>query len=170
LSDVIRHILLRKDAARYGGKVDAATRKRWEDGLAWERVFSETVAAPAGYGKLVAQQAIVKDKITGTPDFFDVDNRIAIECKRTLMSSAHAVDSPHFWGYRVQLMAYCLLCDTTRGDLVVYHVMGDYKRDEGLPESKPWKHELLFNADELRKTWRMILTNRDAMLEERRRK
>lgn len=170
LSDIIRYILVRKDAARYGGKVDAATRKRWEHGMAWERVFSKALATPAGYGKLDAQRSLVKDKVIGTPDFCDTENRIVIETKWTMLSAAHAVDSPRFWAFRVQLMGYCWMYDTDRGDLIVYHVMGDYKRDEGLPESVTWQHVLKFNVDELEKTWRMILTNRDAMLEERRRK
>ena len=170
MSDVIKYILLRKDAARYGGKVDAATRKRWEHGMAWERVFSKAVAAPTGYGKLDAQRSMVKDKITGTPDFCDDENRIVIETKWTMLSAAHEVGSPRLWGYRVQLMAYCFMYDTDRGDLIVYHVMGDYNRDQGLPESQAWQHALKFDVVELRKTWQMILVNRDAMLKERGRK
>ena len=170
LSDVIKYILIKKNKERYGGKVNKAARLRWESGNAWERLFSRALAAPAGYGKLVAQDTIVKDDIEGNPDYRDIDNNIIIESKWTMLSAAHAVESPAFWPYLVQIKGYCWMWDTDRGDLIVFHTMGDYNREKGLPEPVAYQHALRFNADELRRNWAMLLVNRDAMVKEGKRK
>ena len=137
-----------------------------ELGSAWERAVVNALCqryAETHPDRYLQIGELVKDGLIGTPDLADLIDWAILEIKLTKLSLRHDFDSDKFWKYRVQLMAYCYMLGTLKGELHVCHINGDYKMSRS-PVYNVWMVE--FTPNELRDNWRMLLTNQKVMLRE----
>lgn len=176
ISDVIKHLLMQIDPKKYGKPEEADTRILWELGLAWE-----VVALSRAFWKRILKRTFPKisfkqvqllcDGIWGTCDMISLDAEnpfgfgpdvdVITESKLTRYSMAHHPQhSINFWGWRVQIMAYCYMWGIRHALLPVCFLNGDYKPKQIVPRA--WA--IKFKQSELVENWNMILQARDEIL------
>lgn len=78
---------------------------------------------------------------------------IVEEFKLTWLSSRHELGSRKLRHYLWQLMGYCWAWETVRARLIIYYVNGNYAP----PSPTVVVHELLFDYQELKQNWEMLL-------------
>jgi hypothetical protein len=96
---------------------------------------------------------IVKDGIAMSPDGICIDDWTLEEFKFTWKSSNGAPEDPKFWGWIIQMKAYCHALEINRARLRAFFVNGDYKAKT--PEYKVW--QFVFTDEELHENWQMIV-------------
>lgn len=111
----------------------------------------------ANRDRFVRPGELMLDGLIGTPDLFDVIDDAMIEVKLTKMSSRHDINSPKFWKYWVQLMAYCRMFEVTKGRLHIGHINGDYSYRSPDIVYRIWEDD--FTITQLKNNWRMLVTN-----------
>lgn len=167
-SDHISHVI-RSICVRLGkfeaddGPITEERQTRFELGSSFEDAVAAALAerySRSEPDRFARVGELERDGLIGTPDLLDVMDWAIIEIKLTWMSSAHDVESPKFWHYWVQLMAYCYMADSRVGRLHVCHVNGDYRGVRG-PVYHIWEQR--FTPQQLRDNWRMLLTHRQTL-------
>lgn len=123
------------------------------------------VIEPRGQGEHRATIRMGDHEIHATLDIYLPDNELFLhptEIKTTRMSSRKvpSVDMPM---YVDQLASYCVATDDPEGLLLVWHIMGDYKENWGIPVLKAW--EFKFRSSELQ-AWYEELRHRARVLTE----
>lgn len=94
-----------------------------------------------------------REGIVGSPDGIRADPYRIVETKCT-WRSMRKLDSleKHFWGWTVQMMAYCSMIGSTEAELHVFFVCGNYR-----PPFPAVRSLLLeFDEQELMENWRMV--------------
>jgi hypothetical protein len=161
VSYIIRNICVRLGKFEAGdGEFTQEQITRMELGSSFEDAVASALAeryARSNPDRFARTGELERDGIIGTPDLLDVVDWAVIEVKLTWMSSAHDIESPKFWHYWVQLMAYCYMADSSLGRLHIGHINGDYRGVRG-PVYHVWEQH--FTHQQLRENWRMLLTNR----------
>ena len=154
-------------------RLDSGAGSYFSAGFAFERLLSKVWGEYMGEDTdgLVAQSEVTRDGIHMTPDAVDTrsEPHILHEYKSTWRSMtklgvpAGAGLTEHFWEWLVQIKAYCRTVPTTRAELWVLFVNGDYKRgtDSGRPTIR--RIELEFLPRELEENWRIVLKNAEAL-------
>jgi hypothetical protein len=160
------------DRAKFGpGKktFDEANSENWQEaGFIWEELLSRIFARRAvlrdteGVTRFRPGE-ITRDRIIGSPDalvygladYPDVPEFAPVleEYKCTWKSSkGFDLYDKRYFGWLLQIQAYCVLVGTTEARLYVLHINGGY--DGFIPEVRP--HRLQFTDRELADTWRSI--------------
>lgn len=163
VSDVIRyleHTVTKKGTRPPREEMTKAERSRMGKyaslGWAWERIVRHAlneVWSPdaAGHDRYLSPGELEHDGLLGTPDWFDTEDLVLEEFKCTWRSSRRPIESD-YWGWFVQIKAYCYMLSITEARLRVFYVNGDY-RDSG-PQIKMWHIE--FTYEELIANWLML--------------
>lgn len=122
-------------------------------GWLWERAFSAAHAESVLGGDLIRPDEFEMDGITGSPDVIRVSDWTLIELKCRWMSS-HKMDSLEkwFWVELLQVKGYCKLIGTTRAELIIFFVNGDYRP----PRPQVRGVELQFSEQEVEEAWQLI--------------
>lgn len=171
-SDILKPILRRMDAKRFGGefKLDQVYL-----GFVWEEVLSagftglvqrsraksiefswqNEISAEMGRGKY-------RREVFFTPDCVDLVDLVLCEFKCTWMSARHKLSSHKFWHWMVQVKAYLRVLGLTRARIYVLFVDGDYNPRRRIP--KAWEVE--FTRREIEENWSMLEREMEALIEE----
>ncbi len=98
-------------------------------GFQWEWVIAEAFARSLAFNNFIRPGEISEDGIICSPDLIDitVSPPIVMDTKATWRSS-RKLDAleKYFWTWLVQLKGYCYVCRTTRAQLLVMCVNGDW--------------------------------------------
>lgn len=167
VSGAVSHLLKQLDPKKYGSLPDDDTRVLWEMGLAWEdialsRSFWTRILRRTYPAASFTQVQVELDGLWGTCDMIQLGKRTTItesKLTRYSMTKEPATDMD-FWGWRVQIMAYCKMWGATRAVLPVCFLNGDYKPKRIVPRA--WDIEL--EQDEIDANWSMILQARDEIM------
>lgn len=84
------------------------------------------------------------------------------EFKFTRKKAKHGDDILHDWMWMQQMSAYCGYLDTTLARLHVCYINGDYKPYE----AKYLRYVILFDEQEIERTWKMIQKNKHKAVKE----
>lgn len=152
LSTIIQSLLLHLDPKRYGQSSDTGLKHNYfQLGFTFE-AFLEASFAARRVG-IVRPGEVHKDGIAMSPDGISLDDWVLEEFKCTWKTSRGAPDDARFWGWIVQMKAYCLALDMNRSRLRAFFINGDYKTYQ--PEYRVWDFE--FTDTELQENWAMVV-------------
>lgn len=162
LSQITNDILITGDPDRYDREVDNGKWMNFLVGLIFERAIELAWMDKEIEGNyrpgLIRPGEVVLDGITGTPDAYDTTPGRPLEFKCTKKSCRQDILDKKFWMYWVQLKAYAKMLGVNSGELHILHIMGNWSRDEGDPESgyviKSWEDE--WTDLELDENWAML--------------
>lgn len=165
LSSIIKALCIGLDPKRFGGGPTSATYVRFEIGFAFEELLSRRSPPTRG---LISQASVERDGVQGTIDVLDIraDPYVVHESKATWMSAKNTPDSTKMQHWIWQIKGYCHMVGTHRARLEVLFVNGDYKPME--PCFKAW--DLEFSQRELKDNWTMLMNQRKAMEQKRRKR
>lgn len=137
-------------------------------GWAWEAVIRDALVRPL-YGieleeRFQSPGELTLDGISGTPDWVDTYEGVVEEFKATWRSSNRPLD-PDYWGWIVQIKAYCKMLQSREAKLRVFYVNGNYR--ESGPQVK--YYQLLFGKQEIQDNWDMLRRQHESTIKNDRR-
>jgi len=162
---IIKYILSTIDPETYDRTITHETRQYWELGFTWELAVSRALVERylVKTPHLVVQLELEHDGVFGTPDAFDTKKWVLYEMKLTKMSSNRDISDVKVRHWLWQIKAYLKMLEAQEAYIVACYIMGNY-RDVPL-EVRMW--HLRFSQHEIDVNWRMLMVNKDRMLEER---
>lgn len=142
-------------------------------GCAWEDVVIKYLQRTYP-GRYVVLPELELDGIYGTSDLYDTWEDLIIEIKMAWVScnqpwkpgQLKKGQKDKLFRYRSQSMSYCKMKDTRRAQVIVCHVVGDWRTLT--PQYRVWEFE--FSQNELDDNWRLIVMKRDEWVNNRKRK
>lgn len=159
VSTLIKHLQAQMDPKTYGPKpMTDSLKATFERGFALEEMLKANRLWPS---TVLLQVPMEEDSIIGTLDGFDPISGLVYESKCTLISSARPPTDEKFWGWRVQLKAYCHLANTRQAYLDILHLCGDWNPPATIP---PRRIHWVFSDRAIALNWTMLVRTRDRML------
>jgi len=107
-----------------------------------------------------SEVALVRDDLAGTPDQVVLVNGqvVPVEIKSTRQSVNKNI-LENFW-WLITLKAYCYLCSTTLGRLIVLNIVGDWK--DITPRLRVF--DFRFTPEEVQENWDWLLARKQLYL------
>ena len=154
VSQIINDMLKAIEPAKYGGEMSVP---KIVAGLALEQQVEKVLSAliPGGF----RPGPIKKDGIWLSPDAVATDPWRLREFKLTWYSAKTKPCPYHdvYWGWRVQMMAYCWALETQIAELWAFFVNGEYPVGAPSPQLLPMVID--FSMQELQENWDMLLAH-----------
>lgn len=135
------------------GESDALKHNYFQGGFTFEHALERSLAERQA--NIMRPGEIVKDGIAMSPDGICLDDWVLEEYKFTWKSSNGAPEDPKFWGWIIQMKAYCHALEINQARLRAFFVNGDYKSKT--PAYHVW--QLQFTDEELHGNWNMVVNH-----------